>query len=238
MYAIRSYYANMEQYSKETLEEVSKFSYKDVPERNIRKETLQRFGVKVAVSETDGHTPTAIYFPSYNQKGKVVGYTKQDLTKNKEEKGHCVITSYSIHYTKLYDWWFAPTATVSTPIAMGVTPIGDSNWKPWSRDQQLTYELAVRSYAEAGYDVIGTFEIGCTATALNQIVLYMYEGKGYEWTGAFPKVVPPASTPAGTGGVGVGAWVDRTDVALRVDLAAEDGASLSLSQIATSYNFV
>jgi len=132
-------------------------------------------------------------------------------------------------------WWFAPTATVSTPIAMGVTPIGDSNWKPWSRDQQLTYELAVRSYAEAGYDVIGTFEIGCTATALNQIVLYMYEGKGYEWTGAFPKVVPPASTPAGTGGVGVGAWVDRTDVALRVDLAAEDGASLSLSQIATAY---
>jgi len=80
--------SNMEQYSKETLEEVSKFSYKDVPERNIRKETLQRFGVKVAVSETDGHTPTAIYFPSYNQKGKVVGYTKQDLTKNKEEKGH------------------------------------------------------------------------------------------------------------------------------------------------------
>lgn len=73
---------------KETLADVSALKAVDVLERNVRKETLDRFGVKVALSEEDGSTPTAIYFPSYNQKGKVTGYTKQDLTKNKEEKGH------------------------------------------------------------------------------------------------------------------------------------------------------
>lgn len=73
---------------KETVAEVTTFKSADIPERGIRKETLERFGVKVAVSQEDGKTPTAVYFPSYNQKGKVVGYTKQDLTKGKEEKGH------------------------------------------------------------------------------------------------------------------------------------------------------
>lgn len=73
---------------KETLEEVNSLKSFDVPERNIRKETLERFGVKVGISEVDGKTLVAVYFPSFNQKGKVVGYTKQDLTKNKEEKGH------------------------------------------------------------------------------------------------------------------------------------------------------
>jgi len=74
--------------NKETLEDIAKFQALDFKDRNIRKETLQKFGVKVAVSETDGHTPIAVYFPSYNAKGKVVGYAKQDVTKGKEEKGH------------------------------------------------------------------------------------------------------------------------------------------------------
>lgn len=73
---------------KETVAEVTTFKSADIPDRGIRKETLERFGVKVALSQEDGKTPTAVYFPSYNQKGKVVGYTKQDLTKGKEERGH------------------------------------------------------------------------------------------------------------------------------------------------------
>lgn len=73
---------------KETLSEVQKLGCFDVSERNVRKDTLERFGVKVAVCEKDGKTPTAVYFPSYNQKDKVVGYAKQDLTKGKDEKGH------------------------------------------------------------------------------------------------------------------------------------------------------
>lgn len=74
--------------SKETIQEVEKYGSMDIPSRGIRKDVLDKFGVKVAVSESDGKTPVAVYFPSYNQKGKLIGYTKQDLTKSKEEKYH------------------------------------------------------------------------------------------------------------------------------------------------------
>lgn len=88
----------MEVYNKETLEDVKKYGVFDAPERGIRKGTLERFGVKVAVSEKDGRTPEAFYFPSFNQKGKIVGYTKQDVTKGKDEKGHwSAIGSVSIN---------------------------------------------------------------------------------------------------------------------------------------------
>lgn len=73
---------------KETVKDVQGFPFMDIPERGIRKETMERFGVRVGVSQQDGKTPEAIYFPSYNQKGKVVGYKKQDLTKGKEEDYH------------------------------------------------------------------------------------------------------------------------------------------------------
>lgn len=73
---------------KETLAEIQALPSVAVKERNISKETMERFGVKVALSQQDGKTPEAVYFPSYNQKGKVTGYAKQDLTKGKEEKYH------------------------------------------------------------------------------------------------------------------------------------------------------
>lgn len=73
---------------KETLKDVEELSCFDVPERGIRKDILKKFGVKVAVSQEDGKTPTTVYFPSYNQKGKITGYKVQDLTKDKSEKFH------------------------------------------------------------------------------------------------------------------------------------------------------
>lgn len=88
----------VEVFNKETVDDVKKYASVDAPERGIRKATLERFGVKVALSEKDGKTPEAFYFPSYNQKGKVVGYTKQDVTKGKDEKGHwSAIGSVSIN---------------------------------------------------------------------------------------------------------------------------------------------
>jgi hypothetical protein len=52
------------------------------------------------------------------------------------------------------------------------------------------------------------------------------DGHEYGWAGTFPKVVAAGSTPATSGGVGAGAWVDRTDVTLRSDLASESGSGL------------
>ena len=73
---------------KETIEDVLKYPFKGFRERGIRKDTLEKFGVRSSVSEQDGKTPTAFYFPSYNNKGEVTGFMKQDLTKRKDEDFH------------------------------------------------------------------------------------------------------------------------------------------------------
>jgi archaellum biogenesis ATPase FlaH len=76
----------MQEYTpKETIKDIAKYPFVANKERNLRKETLERFGVRAGVSETDGKTVEAWYYPSYNQKGQIVGYSKQDITKTKDE---------------------------------------------------------------------------------------------------------------------------------------------------------
>jgi archaellum biogenesis ATPase FlaH len=74
--------------NKETVEDIKLYPFVENLQRGITKETCMKFGVRAALSEKDGKTPTAYYFPSYNQKGEIIGYTKQDVTKNKDEKWH------------------------------------------------------------------------------------------------------------------------------------------------------
>lgn len=74
--------------NKEKVSDVLKYPFVDAKDRNIRKDVLEKFGVRAALSTKDGKTVEAYYFPSYNQKGKIVGFTKQDITKDKSEKGH------------------------------------------------------------------------------------------------------------------------------------------------------
>ena len=74
--------------SKEKVADVAKFPFIANPERGISKETLEKYGVRAGLSQVDGKTVEAYYFPSYNKKNAVVGYMKQDLTKSKDEKGH------------------------------------------------------------------------------------------------------------------------------------------------------
>lgn len=82
-------YPKMSEYeNKETVKDVLKYPFADLADRGIRKETCERFGVRSAISEKDGKTIEAVYFPSYDQKGKLKGYKKQDLTKDKSETGH------------------------------------------------------------------------------------------------------------------------------------------------------
>lgn len=72
----------------ESVSDVEKYPFKACQERGISEETCKRFGVKAGVSEKDGKTIEAYYFPSYNQKGKVVGYKKQDITVDKSHEYH------------------------------------------------------------------------------------------------------------------------------------------------------
>lgn len=72
---------------KETVAEVNKLPFADYPERGIRKEVYEKFGVRMALSTTD-RSIEAIYFPYYNEDGKLTGYKKRNLTLDKYDSGH------------------------------------------------------------------------------------------------------------------------------------------------------
>lgn len=84
---------------------------------------------------------------------------------------------------------------------------------------QIDIDKAIR---DAGYQKVGTFESGATLTDFNQALEWAVadggDGNWYRWDGAYNKVVPASSTPAGTGGVGAGAWINVTDLTLRSEL--------------------
>ena len=76
--------------------------------------------------------------------------------------------------------------------------------------------------ANLGYTRVGTFSTGVTLLNSRQTLLWDIadggDGQEYSWSGTFPpagKVVPPASTPASTGGIAIGAWMSRFDPELR-----------------------
>lgn len=52
------------------------------------------------------------------------------------------------------------------------------------------------------------------------------DGNYYTWAGVLPKVIPASSSPASTGGISAGAWKQVTDIILRTELAAADGAKI------------
>lgn len=58
-----------------------KFKTVDLPERKLRKESLEYFGIKIGVSEQDGETPVTHYYP-YKRGEDLVGY-KVRLIENK-----------------------------------------------------------------------------------------------------------------------------------------------------------
>lgn len=86
-----------------------------------------------------------------------------------------------------------------------------------------------RTYTEAGYNLVeGSFEDGGTVTTTDDVLLYELDNHAYKWDGTFPvggKVIPKGSTPASTGGVGTGLWVDQGDASLRRELSESNGTS-------------
>lgn len=100
----------------------------------------------------------------------------------------------------------------------------NSGGSGWAREDLMLREALRRSYAEAGYTLVsGSFEQGGTLTRSSDVLLFESDGKGYSWGGTLPKVVPQGSTPTTSGGIGAGAWVDRTDQTLRQEITAFSG---------------
>lgn len=75
-------------WTKETVKEILEYPFAEAPDRGVTDEVCEMLGIRMTVSEQDGETPTAYYFPYYNQAGEVAGFKKRDLTKPKKERGH------------------------------------------------------------------------------------------------------------------------------------------------------
>lgn len=80
------------------------------------------------------------------------------------------------------------------------------------------FDLFVRSYAEAGLPVKGTFEDGCTLDTVDDIAIHLAEGKGYSYSGTLPHTIGAMETPAGNP-----SWVARGDNTLRADVSIPKG---------------
>lgn len=83
--------------------------------------------------------------------------------------------------------------------------------------------LAQQAIAQYGWIPFGTFQAGATLSLPNQILKDEVSGEFYRWDGSLPKTVPTGSTPASTGGTGIGAWISVGDSSLRAMMAAADG---------------
>ena len=66
----------------EELADVETYPTVDVPSRKLRADYLRYFGVKTSLSEEDGKTPTAMYYP-YTKKGKLAGFKVKTLQEKK-----------------------------------------------------------------------------------------------------------------------------------------------------------
>lgn len=85
---------------------------------------------------------------------------------------------------------------------------------------------ANQAISQYGYITKDSFEDGTTLSLANEGLRWKSNGEYYRWDGTFPKVVPPASTPDSTGGVGQGKWLSVGDAALRSNLAEPNGYQL------------
>ena len=90
-------------------------------------------------------------------------------------------------------------------------------------------QLAQQAIAAYGWVPMDSFQDGATLTLPNQVLRWKLpdgDGDYYRWDGVLPKVVPAASTPESTGGIGAGKWLSVGDAVLRTELSESDGATL------------
>lgn len=110
------------------------------------------------------------------------------------------------------------------------SPIAAGSWVDRTDDslrdeiRETVFQNMKHQAAEAGFNLVdGSFEEGANISGWPDVVWSQTDGKYYQWHLDEAKTVPAGSTPATSGGIGAGAWVDRTDVTLRGELGYVDG---------------
>ncbi|VAG26321.1 T7 tail fiber protein [Enterobacter ludwigii] len=111
----------------------------------------------------------------------------------------------------------------------------NETWPDRLGNDRLTWhgieKMSTEAISAYGWITLDSFQSGQTLTLPNQVLRWALpdgDGEYYRWDGEFPvggKIVPPASTPASTGGVGHGAWVSVGDAALRSQLSDVGGVN-------------
>ena len=127
--------------TRETVEEILRYPIKELVDRKISKATCERFGVRVALSEKDGKSVEAIYFP-YKIDGKVKGFKKKDLTKPKSERGHFTYIGTVDISCELFGQDVGPTGGKKITITEG------------ELDQLATYEMLKSKYPKGEPKVV------------------------------------------------------------------------------------
>lgn len=89
-----------------------------------------------------------------------------------------------------------------------------------------------------GYITRRSFEKGFNVTTWSEVLLWEEDGEYYRWDGDLPKTVPAGSTPASTGGVGLGAWVSVGDATVLPWIKEKTGLSDSTDELALNLTSV
>lgn len=72
---------------KQELNEIQELDSHEIPERKLTHRVLKFYGVKVSLSEYDGQTPTATWYP-YKRNGELVAYKCKTMNKDVFTKGN------------------------------------------------------------------------------------------------------------------------------------------------------
>lgn len=123
-------------------------------------------------------------------------------------------------------------AEVITGLSGGVTggaPI-DYATNPVTGQTQKTMPAILRDvgFRPASFTFAqgGTLAVGDSDRAVLWSLADGGDGDYYMWKGAYPKVIPAASTPASTGGVSASGWMPLGDITLRSQLATAGNPGL------------
>lgn len=106
-------------------------------------------------------------------------------------------------------------ATLDGVVTSNAESVNDRLGQPKLTLAEIQRRSEAAVAAAGFYPVAGSFEVGGTITERNQVLQRTTAPEAYfSWGGALPKVVPAASTVAGTGGEGVTEWTNRNDATL------------------------
>ena len=124
-----------------------------------------------------------------------------------------------------YGW----TGAFTKVVAAGSNPstsggVGAGSWVDRTDDtfrdeiRETVFQNMKRSYAEAGFDLIGRFGSECTIKTSHQVILSR-DGDVFAWKGELPKEIYTESTIENSGGIGDSSWLSVKNRATRWPLS-------------------